>query len=404
MSYTVQLKGDAEALIQFLSQHPNGAAIEEIEKATGIPAKRAYWMADKLSRWSVGIAAKRSTRKLPGGKSTKIVKMQYYPAKPEVVVAVSTDKKPPKPDMKGKTSTPTPEPSGNDNGNSTKETEVIFPPAPDVVDVEEDYAYFDHPDYYKLLKSKLLEYSLHIAMKGPPGFGKSSAFEYMAGEEFKPLVNVNADAGLRARQLIGGMTDNGRFEVAEFAAAVVNGWWAKIDEVNGADPDALLALNSLLAPPHRINIHGRMYKVHPQFRLCVTYNPGLTGTKPLPTSLMDRFYHIPVNFPTESRLKKMMAANGIDMSLPEVQQIVKFTTAMFKARAENRIRYEITMRRLVHAWTDLQSGYPVHVALRQSVLGVIDNATDQVNVNKILREIIPAAKDDPMVIGDDKNA
>lgn len=383
-NYTVRLKGDAEAMLSYLSGVPAGATIEEIEKATGIPAKRVFWMADKLNKWAQNVTVKRGAT-TKGGKATKFVKMMYHAPAPDVVITKEVSKPAPvSKDGKKPIKSEPAQPKDEDTG--TKATDVIFPNAPEVVDIEEEYTYFDKPDYYKLLMSKVGEYGLHIAMKGPPGFGKSSAFEYFAGQEMRPLVNVNADAGLRARQLVGGMTDNGRFEVAEFAAAVVNGWWAKIDEVNGADPDALLALNSLLAPPHRINIHGKMYKVHPEFRLCVTYNPGLVGTKPLPGSLMDRFYHIPVSFPTESRLKKMMDANGIDTKKPDVIKLVNFTTTMFKARADRKIRYEITMRRLVHAWGDLQSGYDVATAIRQSVLAVIDDPVDQSTVLKIMNE------------------
>jgi hypothetical protein len=56
-------------------------------------------------------------------------------------------------------------------------------------------------------------------------------------------------------------------------------------------------MNGQLATPYEVQLHGRSFPVHPEFRVVVTYNPGLVGTKPLPPAFKDRFFPIKLAFP-----------------------------------------------------------------------------------------------------------
>jgi MoxR-like ATPase len=184
------------------------------------------------------------------------------------------------------------------------------------------------------------------------------------------------------------MTDLGTFEATQFAAAVVYGGWAKIDEANAIDPDAIMALNSILAPPHQIVIHGHTYPVNPKFRLILSYNPGLIGTKPLPESLKDRLYPFKVEFPNEPMLKKMCKGNGIDIEHPEGKRLVKFAMAMNQARSvANTTRYDITLRDLKKAWSDVVDGNGAAVAIDLAILKGIDNQTERDSVRNVLADV-----------------
>lgn len=371
----ITLKGPMKDVLEYLVARPSGATYEQIfEELKLKDVGQARWLVGRLRDWSSNVSIRRV-----GKRGNVSVRAQYTPVTPEVTLKLGSNGSKEIDTLSGKT------PSAKVSGGS-RETDVVMPAAPTIPDVKTRYKFFEPPDFYKLLKSKVLVHGKNIALKGPPGIGKSSAFEYMAGSEFMPLVNINADAGLKSKHLIGSMTDNGRFEVAQFAAAVINGWWAKIDEANGMDPDAALALNSLLAPPYNITIHGKGYNVHPNFRLCITYNPGLVGTKPLPDSLKDRFYHIPVTFPTGARLTMMLKANGVDTSNADVLQTIQFAGAVAKLRNERRINYDITMRRLIDAWSDLIDGASLETALSNSVLGSIDSEKDKAEVAKLVSE------------------
>jgi MoxR-like ATPase len=235
----------------------------------------------------------------------------------------------------------------------------------------------------------------HISLESPPSVGKDTAVEQLAAEEGAPLVTVSGDGGLRARALVGSMSMiNGStvFQVAEFAAAVVNGWWALITEINAADADVLLILNSLMAAPYAVQINGMSYKVHPNFRLFVTYNAGLVGTKPLPQSTKDRFFSIKLSFFNKTQLRNRLEAHGLpalDYGENDVwsDKIVGYGVAMWAAYEAGRMRYQISVRRLIDAITLVKFGADVKSALDDAVVAAIDSPVEAKAARAILREV-----------------
>lgn len=263
----------------------------------------------------------------------------------------------------------------------TNATDVVWAHQPDVPSVARRYSFFVKPWFFDHMTNKVTQHKRHIRIFGPPGIGKTTAFEVLAAILHIPLVSINADAGLHGRQLIGGMTNLGRFEVSQFATAVVRGWWSIINEANAMDADASLILNGLLAPPYQITINGVQYPVHPNWRLCITYNPGLIGTKPIPESLADRFYPFAVGFPDKTTLYRMLANNGVDIKNPDVVKLVKFALNTAKERKEGHHRYDMTIRRLTDAWTDIADGLTMMKAVEFAIIAGIGSQVDQTFVN-----------------------
>jgi MoxR-like ATPase len=237
----------------------------------------------------------------------------------------------------------------------------------------------------------------HIALSGPPGVGKDTAVIQLAAEEGRPLVTIGGDAGFRRRDLVGTphiANGSSYFEVAEYAAAVVNGWWVLLTEVNAADADALMFINAQLASPYIVTVSGKAYPVHPDFRLFVSYNPGLTGTKPLPQSFKDRFFSVKVPFFSFTQLKSILQAHG----MPEADSInneawpnmiVRFGIQMWDAYTRGQMRYQITTRRLIDATVlMLDSIEPdVKSALRAAVIAAIDSPVEASTAESILRSL-----------------
>jgi len=208
----------------------------------------------------------------------------------------------------------------------------------------------------------------------------------------KVLVTVSGDAGFRRKDLVGSLQiANGRsfFEVAEYAAAVVNGWWALVTEVNAADADALLFMNSQMAPPYVINIAGKAYPVHPNFRLFVSYNPGLVGTKPLPQSFKDRFFSIQVPFFTEARLRSLLVANGAPEDIVWVEEIVQFGMLMWKAHERGQMRYQVTSRRLMDAVELMKCDIVTSTieAINLAVISAIDSPVEAQTARQLLNNV-----------------
>lgn len=265
---------------------------------------------------------------------------------------------------------------------------IVWPDVP-FIGSTEDYPWFRKPSWYDRMEAMVVA-GKNISVAGPPGIGKSSAIEYMAAEYGIPLVNISADSGLRRRDLTGNVelvNSHTQFMVAQYLAAVKNGWWVKIDEVNSAEPDALMYLNSQIAPPYSASFYGTTIKRHPDFRLFVTYNPGLVGTKPLPESFKDRFFPIKLSFPSEYQLKLMLLSNGAP-EVPQLDWVVKFGAAVWEGHEKGRYRYQITPRRLMDALDLVKlTNCDIWEALDASVLAMIDKTVETRAVGDVLARV-----------------
>lgn len=371
-----QLTGPMDLVINYLIENPGGGKAEDIAKSTGLTESKVKRVMSHIKMHLVNVRLKKI------GEVYRVVYNEIEPDQKIIVTTTTGGKKP--------------EPGKKDGPQVSigKGTDIVWARPPEVPDPLEKYSWFEEPHYFKHFKNKVLLHGKSCKFQGPPGVGKSSAVEYLSCLEMRPMVNINADAGLKAKQLVGGMTDLGRFEVAQFATAVVKGWWAKIDEANGADPDAIITLNSILAPPNMITIAGVNYPVHPEFRLFITYNAGLIGTKPLPDSLKDRFYPFIIPFPTEPQLLKMLSSNKVDIKRPEALSLVKIAMALSEKRKGRLIRFDITMRRLLDAWSDVLDGIKVKDAAYNTILYAVDDMQDQLTISQVIDEClkVPDAK------------
>jgi hypothetical protein len=173
---------------------------------------------------------------------------------------------------------------------------------------------------------------------------------------------------------------------AEYAAAAIFGWGVIINEVNAADADALLFMNGQLETPFTVNIHGRSYPVHKDFKLVVTYNPGLVGTKPLPQAFKDRFFPVKLGFPEMKLLKKILLAKGMPKGAAYEEKLLRFATASFNHYNQRAIRYQLSPRRLYDAVFLLENGVTksLNTALKLAVCSAIDTDLDSQAVEKIV--------------------
>lgn len=285
--------------------------------------------------------------------------------------------------------------------------DVHWPGAPKLLSGK-DYDFYRKPSYFNAFR-KMVELGKHVALAGPPSVGKDTDVEYLAALEGRPLVTVGGDAGLRKRDLTGTpemVNGSSYFLVSEFAAAVVNGWWACITEVNAAEPDTLILLNGILAPPYAITIRGVAYPVHPEFRLFITFNPGLIGTKPLPQAFRDRFYPIQIPFLNRDELFERLVAHGMPgetmvvndsygnsktvSKVEWVDKLLDYAMEMRQAHVQSKMRYHITVRRLIDAVTLMNEGITTDIrrALKWAVIGAIDSPVEVTEAERILTQVM----------------
>lgn len=330
----------------------------------GIGGKaRTPWLVRQLDQWfdNVRISGEK-------GDPKKSVRFSYVNVMPAVPVAVGTDVANVLP------------------SNAQEDVEPIrWPQAPPLINTWDG---FRKPRFYDTME-KMVGLGKHISLAGPPGVGKDTAVQQLAAEQGMPMVTIGGDAGFRKRDLVGTVhIANGRsfLEVSEYAAAVVNGWWVLLTEVNAADPDAILFINAQLAAPYVISVGGKTYPVHPNFRLFITYNPGLIGTKPLPQSFKDRFFSIQIPFPTEASLRSILEANGLPEEASYAYDLVRFGRAMWEAHERGQMRYQVTTRRLIDAVALVENRIADdwREAVKMSVIEAIDSPVEQRAAQNVL--------------------
>ena len=371
----VRKNSEMDAVMRFMS---DGLYHKESDIRAAGGKKRSSWLLRMLGKQfdNVTVSVKSRDRALSKARETKVTYVEVNPVAP---VSVGVDVNLENADI-------APELLGGEPESRVVPSSVKWPQAPPMIESMGDV--FREPKWFRDME-RMVESERHISLAGPPGVGKDTAVAELASQEGKILVTVGGDAGFRRRDLVGmQQISNGRsyFDVAEYAAAVVNGWWALISEVNAADADALLFINTQLAPPYIINIAGKSYAVHPDFRLFVTYNPGLVGTKPLPQSFKDRFFSIKIPFWSKSGLRDLLQAHGMPEGV-EYDRLINFAMLMWDAHERGTIRYQITSRRLMDAVELMKNGsHSVEEAVKLAVLASIDSPLETATAKSLLDE------------------
>lgn len=264
--------------------------------------------------------------------------------------------------------------------SSSVSTDTIlkFPETPAIGKANPHY---QTPTWYKRLAAAL-DAGKHVSLAGPPGVGKSTGPEQYFIRKGQPFVVVNGDAGFRRRDVEGTTEIQGGttfFRVAEFAAAAINGWGCILNEVNAADPDALLWINGILEVPNVVVVNGKAFKVHPDFKLVVTYNPGLIGTKALPQAFKDRFFPVKLGFPPREFLRKLVIAKtGITGAEAYLNRLLKYAEDCWALHEKGNLRYQISPRRLFDVVFLMESAIATNLedGIKQAIIDSVDSAAD----------------------------
>lgn len=149
---------------------------------------------------------------------------------------------------------------------------------------------------------KYLKAGLYPMLVGQAGSGKSSCALAVAKELDKTLYALSMTRQTSLAHIIGFKSVDGTYIPTQFRDAFENGHLFLLDELNAADPNVLLALNTI--ENGFMSFPDKVVDMHPDFRLLATSNPEednmiYTGRSKLDFATKNRFIEVPMELDTE---------------------------------------------------------------------------------------------------------
>jgi cobaltochelatase CobS len=151
-----------------------------------------------------------------------------------------------------------------------------------------------HHSKYSYVK-KVVSSGMPVLLSGPAGSGKSTMAMQVAEDLDLSFSSVSCTKQMSVNALLGFISINGVYIPTQFRDAFQNGKVFLLDEIDAADPNVLLCLNTI--ENGFISFPDGIIKKHPNFRLIATSNPAdahatYTGRSKLDFSTLDRYFHI----------------------------------------------------------------------------------------------------------------
>jgi midasin len=194
---------------------------------------------------------------------------------------------------------------------------------------------------------RALQLSKPVLLEGSPGVGKTSLVTAISAATGHHLVRINLSDQTDLMDLLGsdlpvegGKSGEFAWKDAPFLAAMQQGDWVLLDEMNLASQSVLEGLNSCL--DHRGQVYipelDRTFSRHPDFRIFAAQNPlgQGGGRKGLPRSFLDRFSVVHMEELDSTDLNAIAAALYPDIDAEILRKMIAFNTRVHQLTMEAR--------------------------------------------------------------------
>src|SRR6266853_496266 len=237
---------------------------------------------------------------------------------------------------------------------------------------------------------------LPVLLKGPTGCGKTRFVEYMASTlkpagDGPPLVTVACHEDLTGSDLVGRYLIEGDETVwidGPLTQAVKTGAICYLDEIVEARKDTIVLIHPLT--DHRrilpIDKKGEILEAHPEFLLCISYNPGYQSIlKDLKHSTRQRFVTIEFTYPPRDKEAEIIAhESGLEFEI--ALDLAKLGEKVRHLKASG-LEEGVSTRLLIYAGHLIQRGVP---ARRACSVSVSRSLTDDIDSQRAIDEVINA--------------
>ncbi|GAA5887893.1 hypothetical protein JCM5296_001800, partial [Sporobolomyces johnsonii] len=194
---------------------------------------------------------------------------------------------------------------------------------------------------------RALQLTKPVLLEGSPGVGKTSLVTAISAATGHALVRINLSDQTDLMDLLGsdlpvegGKSGEFAWKDAPFLAAMQNGDWVLLDEMNLASQSVLEGLNSCL--DHRGEVYipelDRTFTRHPDFRIFAAQNPlgQGGGRKGLPRSFLDRFSIVHMEELDSVDLNAIAAALYPDIEADVLRRMIAFNSKVHQQTMEAR--------------------------------------------------------------------
>lgn len=194
---------------------------------------------------------------------------------------------------------------------------------------------------------RALQLTKPVLLEGSPGVGKTSLVTAIAAATGHNLVRINLSDQTDLMDLLGsdlpvegGRSGEFAWKDAPFLAAMQQGDWVLLDEMNLASQSILEGLNSCL--DHRGTVYipelDRTFSRHPDFRIFAAQNPlgQGGGRKGLPRSFLDRFSIVHMEELNSTDLNAIASALYPDVDPVILRKMIDFNSAIHRQTMESR--------------------------------------------------------------------
>lgn len=228
---------------------------------------------------------------------------------------------------------------------------------------------------------------------GPAGSGKTTLAKNLASDLGLPFDLMSITAGVTESHLLGRILPP-KYELvpSPFVRIYSEGGVFLLDEVDAADPNVLLTVNSALANGMLVTPDGKTWKRHPDTYILAAANTwgkgaerGYSGRNQLDRSTRDRFTLKSFEMDYCSTMEAGIARKCLAGRLGDRLAVIATTMAIRNAASEKRIEETVSARFVEEASTFIANGATLEFCVHELLTPW--SPTDREKVADISREV-----------------
>jgi energy-coupling factor transporter ATP-binding protein EcfA2 len=242
---------------------------------------------------------------------------------------------------------------------------------PTIIKIDDKEILIDKSKHY-MFKNVLYKCMVHkqVFLSGPTGSGKTTLAAQIADAMNVPFYFLSCSAGMSEAHLLGRMLFDGTYASSDLVKAYEEGGVFLFDEIDAADNNTLLVINSALAN-NRLSVPNRKDKPHAERHanfVCIvagnTWGEGsiqYQGRTALDRAFLDRFAMSKAEINYDGDLEKLITSKK-----PIVSKVFHEFRAFISA---NKIDKPISTRTIISAYKDHENGRTMSQILGEFVIG-----------------------------------